>query len=304
MVFFLLKNYSEESDEYYADVDGSFLSVKVDDTNSSCYQETMDDIDVLKEKLVNIFSGNEMSDYDKRVIMGFGIPTRKFWTFRENFGGGIEPCTEGISTNDQPQPNTVYDLGMIYSTDDDCAVYADYKLKWHYGADWDVSDDGGLSWRSIKNLSSVEDIIDPRCNVLLEEKHQLTFSKGTSNQYFNAHISSTSRAETKYLTLNGMGNYIGAVSLNPYTEENYRFVLHELGHLLGLEDVEDLSNLGLKNKESSEGNLMFKFDQNGVKLRNRPMLSKDGTHYEKQWDCLHRLSESDCADSRQWEIDQ
>ena len=40
--------------------------------------------------------------------------------------------------------------------------------------------------------------------VLLEEKHQLTFSKGTSNQYFNAHISSTSRAETKYLTLNGM----------------------------------------------------------------------------------------------------
>ena len=32
---------------------------------------------MLKEKLVNIFSGNEMSDYDKRVIMGFGIPTRK-----------------------------------------------------------------------------------------------------------------------------------------------------------------------------------------------------------------------------------
>lgn len=50
--------------------------------------------------------------------------------------------------------------------------------------------------------------------------------------------------------LNGMGNYIGAVSLNPYTEQNYRFVLHELGHLLGLEDVEDLSNLGLKNKAS------------------------------------------------------
>lgn len=81
--------------------------------------------------------------------------------------------------------------------------------------------------------------------VFLEEKHQLTFSKGTSNQYFNVHISSTSRAEIKYLTLNGMENYIGA---DPYTEENYRFVLHELGHLLDLEDVEDLSNLGLKNK--------------------------------------------------------
>lgn len=101
-----------------------------------------------------------------------------------------------------------------------------------------------------------------------------------------------------------MGIYIGAVSLNPYTEENCRFVLHELGHLLDLEDVEDLSNLGLKNKESSEGNLMFKFDQNGVKLRNRPMLSRDGIHYEKQWVCLHRLSESDGADSRQWENDQ
>ena len=48
---------------------------------------------------------------------------------------------------------------------------------------------------------------------------------------------------------------------------------------------------------------MFKYDQNGVKLRNRPMLSRDGIHYEKQWDCLHRLSESDCADSRLWEID-
>ena len=73
--------------------------------------------------------------------------------------------------------------------------------------------------------------------------------------------------------------------------------------MLGLENVEDLSNLGLKNKESSEGNLMFKYDQNGVKLRNRPMLSRDGIHYEKQWDCLHRLSESACADSRLWEID-
>ena len=88
------------------------------------------------------------------------------------------------------------------------------------------------------------------------------------------------------------------------SEQNYRFVLHELGHLLGLEDVDDLSNLGFKNKESSEGNLMFKYDQNGVKLRNRPMLSRDGIHYEKQWDCLHRLFESYCADSRQWENDQ
>ena len=82
------------------------------------------------------------------------------------------------------------------------------------------------------------------------------FSNDSSNQYFNAHISSTSKAETKYLTLNGMGNYIGAASLNPYTEQNYRFVLHEHGHLLGLSDVDDLSNLGLKNKESSKGNLM------------------------------------------------
>ena len=79
--------------------------------------------------------------------------------------------------------------------------------------------------------------------------------------------------------------------------------MHELVHLLGLVDVEDLDGLGFSDLKSSEGNLMFKSEQSGVKLRNRPMQSKNGDSYENQWDCLHRLSEESCADPEMWRID-
>ncbi len=289
-----------EKGDYYTEIDGSFLSVKAEHYGSSCYQEIDDDLDLLESELVNAFLENDFSKIDKRVIVGLGIPTRKFWTFKKNLDGGIEPCVEDVLDSEQPQPNVVYDLGMIYSMDRDCEI-TECKLRWHFGTNWDVSFDNGMSWKNYDDLNIREDIIDPKCNVLMEEKQQLSYSKGGSNQYLKSHFPSNARAETKYISQNG--EYVGAVSYNPYTENDYRFVLHELVHLLGLVDVEDLDGLGFSDLKSSEGNLMFKSEQNGVKLRNRPMQSKNGDSYENQWDCLHRLSEESCADPEMWRID-
>ncbi len=267
-------------------LDGSYLAIKASQ-REECYSTLKDDIDLIMDDLQN--DAENYNYYGRRVALALGLPTHKYWTFeKDDFTGDIIPCLSPID-EEIPQENKEYLIQPIYSSEDSqCPIFDSGKsisAKLNHSV-WFFNDGNG--WKEGLFTDYVE---TTQCLVLIEKESDL------NKQYLKPHLKGAI-AITEPIQASNSVNYddfAKLVSINKYTKSDFRPEIHEIGHLLGLVDIDD-DFLGFKEEEQ---NLMHKNDlSNGFLLRGRAMKYKDDSQkVEHQWDCLHRITNKSCVNN-------
>jgi hypothetical protein len=237
---------------------------------SPCYNNIPDDIDIIKNYINSTLFSDNFVGNPGRAMVWIGKYGVRYWTFDVS----KNPCyTELISFPDRVH-GTEYYIGTINSQKgincrfDDNVNQRKIRYNKAEGA-WEISNTFNDSEWSF-DLSE----IDPDCHIFYDP------SDKDDKMIWTRHISTTSRATTKNV---GSG-------LVAFARENDNIVmLHEMGHLLNLSDIE------------FEGNLMNYFDEAnaGQHLRFSEVKARENDQSESfdkaeyQWDCLHDISK--CA---------
>lgn len=260
----------------------NYLKIHVLNTDSSCYEPIKDDIDDAIETSRMFLHGNNLS----RMILSLTWPTRKIWSLKYDKKGFVQICGEPENS-----PENETEIQLVSAINE--VEYTPYIVR-----------KKGNYWVAIKkeNGKIIEDTLTNE-NVNVE---QMVFIESGSSQpvdapYLGPHILSTAKAVTIFVgkeeSKSPFDFDFSYIILPWRNERTGRVLLHEMGHLFGLVDINDsLVNDG----KSDQGNLMhWNDDRNGVLLRNRPVAAKYiETMIERQWDCLHRINSAEnCADS-------
>lgn len=283
---------------------GGYLAVRGSRRND-CYENDnngiriIDDIAMIKKDIEN-------KKYDVRMVVGLGMPTRDFWTFSDPDpilrDEDLEVCKDG--SDDGFFQGHIYQITTVFSTPTDCAggfsrglLYAKLKADgWHF------MESDGFGQVDLENgqwnRGRLRDYVDPKCNVLLDVDDRKLKDPKLSIREF--HFEGNGLGITNPVKT---GNRVtGYYSLIEYSENGGgRTGLHEMGHMLGLLDLNDPY-------AEVQGDLMhYNNKSNSDLLRGRglPVYKQDVGQepIEYQWDCLHRISESSCADNAHHEFE-
>jgi hypothetical protein len=226
---------------------------------------TKDDIDKAVEYLIsNVEKGGQ-----RRNIIPIGYPTKRFWPLRKDERNNIQICGKPDSSSQNPV-NFSLELEPLPGTE--CSSIAKAPVAW---------DENRGVWYKNNNLEEVviADYVKHECTVF---------------------------AETSLGKYAGLGDDLIAVSLDlqktsivilPWLEEvTARMAFHELGHLMGLDDLDEIELSAASFIRTKEDNLMHWSDQsNAYKLRKRGIIRyeadtlKKDMRKEYQWDCLHKV---------------
>lgn len=262
-----------------------------------CYdKKIIDDVEMIIRDI-------QEKKYDNRIAIGLGLETRNYWTFYEPnpFPGDydFEVCKD--VGDDGFKVNTPYKITTVYSTPSRCATGFTNKSLYakKIGENWYFLEFDGFGQVDLVNgpwtAGRLRDYVDPECDVLMELKGDL------NNQNFKFHFEGNGLGITKPIISNSKVS--GYLSLNAYYSNggSGRTNLHEIGHMLGLLDLNDPY-------AKIEGDLMhYNNESNNDLLRGRglPVYKQDvgQNSIEYQWDCLHRISESSCADNSHHEFE-
>lgn len=259
----------------------NYLKIHVLNTDSSCYESIKDDIDDAIETARIFLQENKLS----RMILSLTWPTRKIWSLKYDKKGFVQTCGEPENS-----PENETEIQLISAINE--MEYIPYVVR-----------KKGNYWIAIKkeNGKVIEDTLTNE-NVNVD---QMVFIESGNSQpvdapYLGPHMS-TAKAVTIFVgkeDAKSSFDYDFSYILLPWRNERTgRVLLHEMGHMFGLIDINDEF---VNDSKSDQGNLMhWNDDRNGVLLRNRPVSAKyiDKTS-ERQWDCLHRIILAEnCADS-------
>ncbi|MBQ5610079.1 MAG: hypothetical protein IIU83_00620 [Fibrobacteraceae bacterium] len=253
-----------------------YINVHVPNSDASCYEIVKDDIDYTEDDIRVKLQEKSQS----RAILGVGWPTRKMWSLKLDNEGFVQVC----GTPEEP-PEQASELMLV----------SPLSVGMMYDLGVTISRKGNY-WVTSKNDTLTNEIVDVSKMVFIESGK--TYSM--DSPYLGYHLTS-GRAVTKFkepFEDDVPYNYDFAYTILPWGKNRtIRTLLHEMGHMFGLVDLDDTL---IKDGRSEQGNLMHWEDsRNGVQLRNRPILKKnDAVKTEKQWDCLHRKNIFlSCADS-------
>lgn len=264
----------------------------------------IDDIELIKSDI-------EEHRYDMRIAVGLGLPTRDYWTFSDPDpfkDKDLEVCIDG--SDDGFLRNTVYQITTIFSTPTFCARGFSQRLLYakNVGDLWYFMESDDFGQVDLQNGTWVRgrlrDYVDPECDVLMDLDRKLEDTSDKTNikniQNIKFHLDGNGLGISNPIK---SGNKVtGYYSLNAYSRNGGgRTGLHEIGHLLGLVDLDDPY-------AKIEGDLMHYNDEsNNSILRGRglPVHNQDvgQNPIEYQWDCLHRISESSCAENARHEFE-
>lgn len=231
---------------------------------SSCYKNIPDDIDILKDYINTSFFETNSLAKPGRALVWIGKYGIRYWTFNED----KDICYDELISYPDREKGTEYLIGTINSKNGvQCTSFTPQrKIRYNKGAGaWEIS-----SPQNMGEWSSDFSVIDPFCHIIYNP------SDKDEQQIWARHISISSRAVTKIV---GSGQIAFALQNDTYA------MLHEVGHLLNLSDIE------------LEGNLMnYSFSSNiGQNLRYSEVMARENDlspfdKPEHQWDCLHDVS--------------
>jgi len=239
--------------------------------------------------IIKTIENNAQIGYPKRSIFQIGYPTKRFWPLTSGYYY-VDICgSYGIEDNPKANSSLSLELEPLPDAGPEClSMIAEADVFWS-GTNWKLKfkDGSGTSDASQYNA-------DPNCVVFAEKQ---TKSLGT----YIGEISSWPTLAETYL-----GSQATIVKL-PWLRDRLkttRTALHELGHAMGLLDVDDN---GPYADDSEQGNLMHYNDsKTGYKLRKRSMIIHSSRNKrENQWDCLQKIDKNkNCAEPTidKWDI--
>ncbi len=239
-------------------------------TTSSCYKNIPDDIDIIKNYINSTLFSDNFIGNPGRAMVWIGKYGVRYWTFDEN----RNPCFNELISYPDREHGTEYYIGTINSSKGENCRFEDNvnqrKIRYNKaeGA-WEISNTLNASEWSF-DLSE----IDPNCHIFYNP------SDKDDPMIWARHISETSRAATK-----NVGSGLVAFAL----EKDDFVMLHEMGHLLNLSDIEFKGNLMNYYVETNAGQHL-RFSE--VMAREYDQ-SESFDKAEYQWDCLHDISK--CA---------
>jgi hypothetical protein len=224
-------------------------------------------------------------NHEKRVMVQLGYPAKRFWPLQAN-NGRIELCGTPDFYHGDPRNGAAIKLKLEPLNVDRCSDEWswDASVIWE-GGTWKL-DYGSETPREIATTNNV----NPNCAVFMDD---------------------TTPDEIRYIEEIPLGKAAVARDKGRYTiailpwlgNMTTRTAIHELGHTMGLTDVNDSYLSNRITDETMEGNLMHSSNtRKGYRLRYRGMVpsepeeqnmscsnkAADGKCLELQWDCLHK----------------
>jgi hypothetical protein len=227
-----------------------------------------------------------------RAILQLNLPTRRFWSLkRSSSGNDIVICGSPEEMPSYDVDYVIIPLNESNELNDGCDVPNNKYIRRN-------GSDGKLYLVSYNNTfvpATMKDL-NPRCVGMAEPKNY-------EREYYVGEMSYGLYVET---TLINKGPRI-SLTILPWSGEFTSLVANrELGKAMGLEYMDmDLSGIGDDNPNSEQNNIMlFHLQLGGYKLRQRSVpvmdLSPTGMGYEKQWDCLQRISPQQSCSHQDW----
>jgi len=230
---------------------------------------------------------------ERRIIIQLGYPIKRFWPLQKKFNNDeIEICDPpplNLTYDDNPKLKSTLRLEPIGFKDrnnNDCDAVLDVPVTWNSSENAWILDLGGGRTK-IATLSDV----NPDCAVLVD-----TATVDSVKYIEEIPTGSVAVAKDKGRATVVILPWLGDMTL--------KTGLHELGHTIGLTDVNDALLSTRITDEHMEGNLMHSsHKRKGRMLRNRGMVPSDlkeqsmscsnkvdGKCVELQWDCLRKKS--------------
>lgn len=273
--------------EDYLFVRGPFEN---EESEHKCYQYIKDDIYHINNRIKHDIQDNILND---RTAVIYNKTHVKFWTFFES-ENNVYPCYLELTSKkeDEARPitNQEYKVIILNTDIDKCLAWEnttfgiDYNRMYikHDGNEWGAYD----TYNNKFNISQFKEIFNPECHAFVDmDRWQRLNSKET--KYLKMIIPGTAlgvtdEIENIYNDIFGLWAFI-----NPLN--GMQTFMHELGHLLGLSDVDD------------ENNLMNWGNSVGFSLNNRSLTAKKCANKtnaecnwqnfaEMQWDCLNNIN--------------
>jgi len=223
---------------------------------------------------------------ERRVVVQLDQPIRRFWPLKAGFGDKIELCGSNYNYENDPKNVRSLKLSVIFEKDENgraCRAL-NALVTWSNAENaWILTNEKGDQVASTSN-------VNPKCAIFLD----------TTDYYSVNYIEEITLGNAAETKVKGKA----AVVILPYST-NTRTALHELGHSMGLTDVNDAYLSTSMTDNHKEGNLMHSsYTRKGLMLRNRGMVPEKEEErtdpncrnyvsrncVELQWDCLHKES--------------
>jgi len=232
--------------------------------------------------VIKTIENNAQNGYPRRSILQIGYPTKRFWPLTGGYY--VDICgTYDFADNPKTNSSLSLELEPLPDAGPEClSTIAEADVFWS-GTNWKVKFKDGTGTYDASQYNA-----DPNCVVFVEKQ---TKSLGT----YVGEISGFPTLAETYL-----GPQATIVKL-PWLENRLkttRTALHELGHAMGLLDIDSDYNYNFTNS-SEQGNLMHYNDlKTGYKLRKRSMTVHPNINKrENQWDCLQKIDKNkNCAE--------
>jgi hypothetical protein len=230
--------------------------------------------------------------HERRVMIQLGYPVRRFWPLKAN-EDKIGFCGTPSSSEQDIKADVLINKVNLRLK----------KLTYIEGCNSKLESDAYVTWSSSekswvlvysdgrREAANTENV-DTKCMVFMDEA-----------DVGNGHIEEIPHGSAA-VTINTHGSEKAAIAILPWLGNmTMRTGVHELGHTMGLTDVNDAFLSGRINNESAEGNIMHTSNERkGYMLRYRGMVPWEekeqdrngctnkagGKCAELQWECLHK----------------
>jgi len=224
---------------------------------------------------------------NRRVILQLGYPIKRFWPLQARLNGEIDICGSN-SMGSENDPKTINSLVLEPLNGknlrgEDCSAFDAFVTWDNSKGTWMLNYyNGNKLYTQVASTKNV----DPECVVFMD-----TVSR--DYKYLEElPLRTAALAKEKGKATVVILPWLGDITL--------KVALHELGHTIGLTDVNDARLSTRITDEHIEGNLMHSsHTRKGRTLRNRGMVPDDSGDcgnrsgkecIELQWDCLHKKS--------------
>jgi len=283
-------------------IDRGYVLTKANGDYSGCsYSSDIDN--AIKEVRTNVKNRGV-----ERNIIQVGYPTKRVWPLKVDVNGDIQICGKPAEKENPldfklkleilPYPNCSEKIEASVKRDEDRGVW---MLEYKDGRQEDAK----------ANKQGEEGNVDPECMVFAEIEAKNSNYVGEVKILGN---SKTRAIMEPYFEFSLFPLYlaISKIVILPWLEDSTaKTALHELGHSIGLMDMDNISPSYVGEDNNEENNLMVHIgDMNSLKLRKRGILTIDGIaregfivlyinglkynfrSIEYQWDCLHGKSKA------------